>query len=161
MPDRESADASAAVVKALVPSSAAGLPALVGLCRHVEWSADADQPEALHAAIAGSAHVVVTHRGQQLVGAARVVSDGVSTASLQDLLVHPDHQRQGVGSSLREAAFEPFAGVRQQVLVTDDEPRQRGFSTCPGLTKASEHARGSLHPLLRPSPARGRESLDP
>lgn len=161
MSDGESAGASAVVVSAAAPSTAADLHGLVELYRSVGWSAYADQPEVLRAAVAGSAHVVVAHRGEQLVGLARVVSDGVSIAYLQDLLVRPDHQRHGVGTSLLVAAFEPFTEVRQQVLLTDDEPRQRAFYASLGFTEAAEHPQGPLRAFLRTSPPLGRESLDP
>lgn len=38
--------------------------------------------------------------GEQLVGYAAVVSNGVTDAYIQDVMVHPDWQRQGVGTQL-------------------------------------------------------------
>ncbi len=44
------------------------------------------------------------------------------TKVVQDVLVRPDAQRSGVGRALVLRAFEPYASVRQKVLLTDDEP---------------------------------------
>lgn len=40
--------------------------------------------------------------GERLVGYAAVVGNGVTDAYIQDVMVHPDCQRQGVGSQLME-----------------------------------------------------------
>ena len=39
---------------------------------------------------------------EQLVGYAAVVSNGVTDAYIQDVMVHPNYQRQGVGTQLME-----------------------------------------------------------
>lgn len=100
---------------------------LLPLYASVGWSAYTGDPPALAAAVAGSTHVVVARDGDRLVGLARVMSDGVSICYLQDVLVHQDFQRTGVGRALVEAVLQPFAHVRQKVLLTDDEPGQRAF----------------------------------
>ncbi|TXR51666.1 GNAT family N-acetyltransferase [Quadrisphaera setariae] len=126
-----------------------GLAEVVALYRAVGWSAYADDPALLSAALTGSARVVVARRGEQLAGLARVISDGASIAYLQDLLVHPDHQRCGVGTALVREALRPFAGVRQQVLLTDDEPGQRAFYASLGFTQVGEEPCGSLRSFVR------------
>ena len=40
--------------------------------------------------------------GTRLIGYAAVVSNGVTDAYIQDVMVHPDHQRQGIGTQLME-----------------------------------------------------------
>lgn len=40
--------------------------------------------------------------GERLIGYAAVVSNGVTDAYIQDVMVHPDCQRQGVGTQLME-----------------------------------------------------------
>jgi GNAT superfamily N-acetyltransferase len=78
-----------------------------------------------------------------------VVSDGATIAYLQDVLVHPDHRRTGTGRRLVVAAFEPFAHVRQKVLLTDDEPGQRAFYEALGFTEAHEHPGAPLRSFVR------------
>ena len=40
--------------------------------------------------------------GDRLVGYAEAVSNGVTDAYIQDVMVHPDYQRQGVGTQLMQ-----------------------------------------------------------
>lgn len=100
---------------------------LVGLYRSVGWSHYADDPDALKRAVSGSSHVVTAWEIDQLVGLARCVSDDVSIAYLQDILVTPSHQRRGIGRQLIDDCLARFAHVRQKVLLTDDRPEQLRF----------------------------------
>ena len=100
---------------------------VIALYDAVGWSAYTKRPDTLLSAIAGSTAVVVARDGGALVGLARIVSDGASICYLQDLLVHPDHQRSGVGRELVRRILEPYGHVRQKVLLTDDDPGQRSF----------------------------------
>jgi len=93
----------------------------------VGWTVYANDPGTLALALAGSTSVVVARDGQALVGLARVVSDKATICYLQDVLVHPDRQREGIGRQLVELALKPYAHVRQKVLLTDDEPGQKAF----------------------------------
>jgi GNAT superfamily N-acetyltransferase len=122
---------------------------VVALYRSVGWSAYADHPERLRAALAGSTRVVTAHRSGRLVGLARVLSDGASICYLQDLLVHPDEQRHGTGRQLVIAALEPYTSVRQKVLLTDDEPGQRAFYEGLGFSEVHEYGDGSLRAFVR------------
>lgn len=118
---------------------------VLALYRSVGWTAYTDRPAVLAAALAGSTHVVVARSaGGDLVGLARVISDRASVAYLQDVLVRPDRRRRGVGAALIAAVFAPFAGVRQQVLLTDDEPAQRAFYSALGWAEV-----GADEPRLR------------
>jgi GNAT superfamily N-acetyltransferase len=118
----------------------------------VGWTTYTTAPEVLERALARSATVVVATMpdamvrdatvpdasvrdaavasaagGECVVGLARVVSDGETICYLQDVLVYPSAQRIGLGTRLVEAALEPYANVRQKVLLTDDEAGQRAF----------------------------------
>lgn len=117
------------VVTGRIPDAAA----LRALYDAVGWTAYTRNPDALAAGVAGSACVATAWAGQELVGLARVVSDGHTIAYLQDVLVHPERQRQGVAGKLLDAVFAPFAHVRQQVLITDEEPGQRAFYEAGGF----------------------------
>ena len=125
------------------------LDEVVALYRSVGWSAYADHPQHLHAALAGSAYVVVARREDRLVGLARVISDGASICYLQDVLVHPDEQRTGIGRELVLAVLEPYSGVRQKVLVTDDEPAQRAFYESLGYREVRDYGDGTLRAFVR------------
>ncbi|MGO2995411.1 MAG: GNAT family N-acetyltransferase [Brachybacterium alimentarium] len=105
----------------------------------VGWGAYTDEPATLMRALAGSARVVTARRDGRLLGLARVIGDGATIVYLQDVLVHPDARRSGVGRRLVDAAFAPFADVRQQVLLTDAEPGQRAFYESLGFTEVHDH----------------------
>ncbi|MDO4897956.1 MAG: GNAT family N-acetyltransferase [Rothia sp. (in: high G+C Gram-positive bacteria)] len=100
-----------------VPSQAE----LVELYTAVGWSAYTDQPENLIPMCQGSLYLAVAreeHSGR-LAGLVRAVGDGVSISYIQDLLVHPDFQKKGVGAHLLDAALEAVGGVRQVYITTD------------------------------------------
>lgn len=102
---------------------------LVDLYNSVNWLAytTGDAGPKLRDAIRNSSYVVTAWSGDTLVGLARCLSDGVSICYLQDILVRPDHQRLGIGRRLLTDCLERFANVRMQVLMTDDEERQKRF----------------------------------
>lgn len=114
----------------------------------VGWSAYARDPERLAAAVVGS-HLVLAARDHsgRLVGLVRNVADGASICYLQDMLVHPDAHRAGVGRSLIAAVLEQSADQRQFVLLTDDDQTQRAFYTAAGLVRSDIVG---LHTYLRP-----------
>lgn len=112
----------------------------------VGWTAYTDDPDRLQAALHGSS-LLLTARDDTglLLGLARTVSDGATIVYLQDILVRPERQRRGVGGALLDEVLRRSAGIRQFVLLTDDEPRQRAFYESRGLTEVHE---------LRPAPSR-------
>ncbi|MDQ0095459.1 GNAT family N-acetyltransferase [Paeniglutamicibacter psychrophenolicus] len=122
---------------------------LVALYDAVGWSAYADSPGTLLAAIQGSHTVAVARAGGQLVGLARSISDGASICYLQDILVLPGHHRAGIGRGLAELLFAQYPGVRQKVLLTDDEPGQKAFYESLGMTQASDFPSGEMRAFVR------------
>ena len=67
----------------------------------------------------------------RLIGYMAVLSSGVVHAFLVDLIVHPDHQRAGIGSRLVKAAARDVrdAGVRS-FQVTYDENLAGFYAGC-------------------------------
>ncbi len=125
------------------------LQEIIGLYRAVGWNAYADDPSTLETGLSGSSRVVVARDNGRLIGLARVISDGASICYLQDVLVHPDAQRKGVGRSLVLAALAPYSSVRQKVLLTDDEPGQRAFYESLGYSETRDFGRGTLRAFVR------------
>ena len=134
---------------AIEPFPVIDLPEVVALYRSVGWTAYADAPSVLEAALRGSSRVVTARRKGTLVGLARVISDGATICYLQDVLVHPDARRIGIGRDLVEAVLRPYAHVRQKVLLTDDGPGQRGFYESLGFRETRDHAAGTLRAFVR------------
>ncbi|WP_104179818.1 GNAT family N-acetyltransferase [Arthrobacter sp. B0490] len=115
----------------------------------VEWFAYTKDPGSLQKALKGSSTLVAARDGQMLVGLARVISDGASICYLQDILVRPSHHRRGLGRALAERALEQYPHVRQKVLITDDEPKQKAFYEALGYTQADEFAGGSIRAFVK------------
>lgn len=68
------------------------------------WASDR-RVEDLETAIAHSNPVVSAWQDDQLIGFARATSDGVYRATIWDVVVHPDHQSQGIGRKLVETVL--------------------------------------------------------
>ena len=49
---------------------------------------------------------MTAHDGERLVGCLRILTDGYFFGTITELLVLPEYQKQGVGSSLLELAKE-------------------------------------------------------
>jgi GNAT superfamily N-acetyltransferase len=122
---------------------------LVRLYNSVGWTAYADDPEQLAAAIAGSSFVVTARRSGGLVGLVRALSDDRTICYVQDVLVHPGVQHLGIGTALVRAVLARYPHVRQKVLLTEDEPRQHSFYRGLGYTDVREFAGGRLHAFVR------------
>ena len=121
------------------------LQRVLDLYRAVGWDTYANDPGTLSLALAGSTRVVVATRGEEILGLARVVSDKATVCFLQDILVRPDEQRQGLGRALVGLALAPYAHVRQKVLLTDDEDAQRAFYESLGFSLVT----GALRAFVR------------
>ena len=92
--------------------------------------------------------VIPAADGGRLVGLARVVSDGHTIAYLQDI-VDPGHQRRGIASELLRRVFARFGQVRQHVLLTDTEERQRAFYETHGFRESRDVEGDELRAFVR------------
>ena len=92
---------------------------VVALYDAVGWTAYTSDPAQLLRALAAS-HTVLAARADDgtLIGLARTLSDGEVTCFVQDLLVHPAHQRAGVGRALMDELRRRYAHCRRFVLLT-------------------------------------------
>lgn len=133
----------------LTTSPSLELDEVVALYRDVGWTVYSNDAPTLAAALAGSSLVVAARQHGRLVGLARVVSDGATICYLQDVLVQPQARRAGVGRALVLAALEPYASVRQKVLLTDDEPGQRAFYESLGYQETRDRGDGTLRAFVR------------
>jgi ribosomal protein S18 acetylase RimI-like enzyme len=59
--------------------------------------------------------------GDRLVGFVNVISDGIGDAFLVDLMVHPEHQHQGLATALVTRAIEEVTadGIRCIQVIFD------------------------------------------
>ena len=112
--------------------------ALCALYDSVGWSTYTRDPDQLLAAVEGSDFRVAVWEDDGLVGLARALSDDVSIAYVQDILVAPSHQGKGVGRALLTAVLKRYSHVRQKVLLTDNRPEQLHFYASMGFVNTRE-----------------------
>ncbi|GAB3715388.1 GNAT family N-acetyltransferase [Nocardiopsis nanhaiensis] len=116
-----------------------GQAEVVELYGSVGWTAYTEAPEVLMRSLAGSHRMVAARRDGRLVGLARSISDGATVVYLQDVLVHPREQRGGLGGRLLTELFAAYGAVRQRVVLTDGDTRQRAFYESLGFVEAHDH----------------------
>ena len=115
----------------------------------VGWTAYTADPTILTRALDNSSFVVAAREDGRLIGLARALSDDATICYLQDVLVHPDHQRGGIGRKLVAAILQRYVHVRQKVLLTDDEPAQRAFYESLGYTEIRDVEAAALRAFVR------------
>lgn len=89
------------------------------LYRSVGWTNYTDKPEMLRNAFENSLVVLAAYEGETMAGIIRAVGDGHSIVYIQDIIVLPEYQRRGIGTSLLEAVLTKYRDVYQKVLLTD------------------------------------------
>ena len=74
----------------------------------------------------------------KLIGFLRAVGDGYSIVYIQDIIVLPEYQRQGIGTQLLRQTLEYFKEVYQMILTTDSELKTLAFYESNGFTALSK-----------------------
>ena len=97
------------------------------LYQAVGWTNYTNQPQMLEQALSQSLVIYLALDGDAVVGLIRLVGDGFSSVFVQDLIVLPSYQRQGIGRSLMKEALEDYKDAYQVQLVTDQIERTLGF----------------------------------
>ena len=103
------------------------------LYQAVGWTNYTHQPEMLEQALSHSLVIYLALDGDAVVGLIRLVGDGFSSVLVQDLIVLPSYQRQGIGSALMKEALEDYKDAYQVQLVTEETERTFGFLSFYGL----------------------------
>lgn len=111
---------------------------ILNLYESVGWQAYTQNSELLERAFKHSLFVLAAYEGDKLIGLIRTVGDGETIVFIQDLLVHPDHQRKGVGTLLIRTVLEHFKTVRQIQLITDNTQKTRAFYQSLGFKSHAE-----------------------
>ncbi|HGA0998446.1 TPA: GNAT family N-acetyltransferase [Streptococcus suis] len=100
----------------------------------VGWTNYTDRPTMLQKALEHSLLVLAAFDSDRLVGLLRAVGDGHSIVFIQDILVLPTYQRQGIARQLLEQAIAYFPGIYQLHLLTDNTEKTRSFYEAIGFT---------------------------
>ena len=109
------------------------------LYQAVGWTNYTHQPEMLEQALSHSLAMYLAFDGEKIVGLIRLIGDGFSSVLVQDLIVLPIYQRQGIGSALVKEALEDYKDAYQVQLVTDQTERTLGFYRSMGFETLSTY----------------------
>ena len=112
---------------------------VLNLYQAVGWTNYTHQPEMLEQALSRSLAIYVALDGDAVVGLIRLVGDGFSSVLVQDLIVLPIYQRQGIGSALMKQALGDFKGAYQVQLVTEETEKNVGFYRSMGFEALSTY----------------------
>ncbi|MFS9206197.1 GNAT family N-acetyltransferase [Streptococcus mitis] len=109
------------------------------LYQAVGWTNYTNQPQMLEQALSHSLAIYLALDGDAVVGLIRLVGDGFSSVLVQDLIVLPNYQRQGIGSSLMKEALGNFKEAYQVQLATEQTEKNVGFYRSMGFETLSTY----------------------
>ena len=111
----------------ITKESSVSIDDVLHLYQAVGWTNYTHQPEMLEQALSHSLVIYLALDGDAVVGLIRLVGDGFSSVLVQDLIVLPSYQRQGIGRSLMKEALEDYKDAYQVQLVTEQTEKNLGF----------------------------------
>ncbi len=111
---------------------------ILRLYSEVGWTAYTKNMPALRQGFKNSLLTLAAYENDELLGIIRVVGDGFTIVFVQDILVFPNKQRQGIGTALLKAVLERFSNVRQIELATDNTQKTLAFYKSLGFSEFSE-----------------------
>jgi len=109
------------------------------LYQAVGWTNYTHQPEMLEQALSHSLVIYLALDGDAVAGLIRLVGDGFSSVLVQDLIVLPIYQRQGIGSALMKEALEDYKDAYQVQLVTEQTEKNVRFYCSMGFEVLSTY----------------------
>lgn len=106
------------------------------LYRSVGWTEYTKDSARLFRALKNSLDTLTIWNNNELIGLIRAVGDGETILYIQDLLIRPDYQNQGLGSILLQKMGDRYQNVRQKVLITDNTNKTNSFYEKNGFVKS-------------------------
>ena len=97
------------------------------LYQAVGWTNYTNQSQMLAQALTHSLAIYLAHDGEEIVGLVRLVGDGFSSVFVQDLIVLPSYQRQGIGRDLMKEALGDYKDAYQVQLATEQTEKTLRF----------------------------------
>ena len=106
-----------------------GVADFIALHVAVGWAAL--KPEKARRALENSAIVLSAVEGERVVGVVRVISDLCYLAHIEDVMVLPEYQGRGIGSTLVDAVLQRLRGLidegGQMLVCLISAPNKEGF----------------------------------
>lgn len=117
--------------------------AIKTLYQACEWSIVDREPQKLERSLENSDTVLSAWKGKKLVGIANAISDGELTVFFPTLMVHPDHQRTGIGKLLMEVMLKKYENFSFKVLISEKKAIE--FYGKLGFASTQPHAGMWIH----------------
>ena len=111
----------------ITKETSVSLDDVLHLYQAVGWTNYTNQPQMLAQALSHSLATYLARDGEEIVGLVRLIGDGFSSVFVQDLIVLPTYQRQGIGSTLMKQALADYKDAYQVQLATDESEKTLGF----------------------------------
>ena len=111
----------------LTKETSVSLDDVLHLYQAVGWTNYTNQPQMLAQALTHSLVIYLARDGEKIVGLVRLIGDGFSSVFVQDLIVLPTYQRQGIGSTLMKQALADYKDAYQVQLATEESEKTLGF----------------------------------
>ena len=109
------------------------------LYQAVGWTNYTNQPQMLEQALSHSLATYLARDGEKIVSLVRLVGDGFSSVFVQDLIVLPSYQRQGIGSNLMKEALADYKDAYQIQLATEQTEKTLAFYRSLGFETLSTY----------------------
>ena len=107
---------------------------IISLYKSVGWINYTNNPQMLKEAYKNSLKILGAYDAEKLLGVIRVVGDGHSVVFIQDILIYPEYQRQGIGTALLKHILQDYKHVYQKHLLTENTEKTIQFYKSLGFT---------------------------
>ena len=123
----------------ITKETSVSLDDVLHLYQAVGWTNYTNQPQMLAQAMTHSLAIYLARDGEKIVGLVRLIGDDFSLVFVQDLIVLPSYQRQGIGSALMKQALADYKDVYQVQLATEQTEKNLGFYRSLGFETLSTY----------------------
>ena len=111
----------------ITKETSVSLDDVLHLYQAVGWTNYTNQLQMLSQALSHSLATYLARDGEEVVGLVRLIGDGFSSVFVQDLIVLPTYQRQGIGSTLMKQALSDYKDTYQIQLATEQTEKTLEF----------------------------------
>ena len=111
----------------ITKETSVSLDDVLHLYQAVGWTNYTNQPQMLSQALSHSLATYLARDGEEVVGLVRLIGDGFSSVFVQDLIVLPTYQRQGIGSHLMKKSLADYKDTYQVQLATEQTEKNMKF----------------------------------